>query len=194
MSIYRVLDKLENAIYNSPRLPLFWRDQVLISREKILSLIEKTRTSLPEEMKQARWISKEKEKIIQEAKEESQKILEESGIKAMNILEEVKEKRAKFLNESEIIKEAKEISRKILEETKLKAENIFKDADSKSQEIINKGEEEARSLYIRTQSELSETKRSVAEYTNQILLGLERELERILKTIAKAKEHFNKEN
>ena len=64
MDVLILLDKLDDLIYNSKQIPL--TDQVRVEREEAYSLLDQIRVTLPEEIKQARWIVKERQELQEE--------------------------------------------------------------------------------------------------------------------------------
>lgn len=100
ISIFRVLDKLESAIRKSPRIPL--TNNILIDGEKLLGILGKMREGLPEEMKQARWVSKENQRILAEAQAKSETIILEAKDEAKRLVEN-----------SEIVRQAREDAEEI---------------------------------------------------------------------------------
>lgn len=124
ISIFRVLDKMETAVRKSPRIPL--TNQIMIDSEKLLGILEKMRTSLPEEMKQARWVNKE-----------NQRILAEAQAKGENIINEAKAEAARLVATSEIVRQAKEQAARVTEEAKELAQAMKKQADDYAKGVLS---------------------------------------------------------
>ncbi|MBO0778136.1 MAG: hypothetical protein J2P37_04840, partial [Ktedonobacteraceae bacterium] len=61
MDILYLIDRLDNLIASSRRMPLL--NQIIVKESDILSVIDQMRTSIPEEIKQARRVIQEKERI-----------------------------------------------------------------------------------------------------------------------------------
>ena len=76
MSVYRVIDKLEATVKQGTVLPFGAR---IVSEEKLLELIEKLRSSLPEEVGRARTIAKNGDRLVREAQEKAQAIVAEAS-------------------------------------------------------------------------------------------------------------------
>ncbi len=57
MDVLVLIDKLDDMIHNARPVPL--TDQVRVDREEIYDLLDQMRATIPEEIKQARWIVKE---------------------------------------------------------------------------------------------------------------------------------------
>ncbi|HWT07465.1 MAG TPA: hypothetical protein VN224_16990, partial [Xanthomonadales bacterium] len=64
MSVYRVIDKLEATVKQGTVLLFGYR---VVSEEKILELIEKLRSSLPDEVGRARTIAKNGDQLVRDA-------------------------------------------------------------------------------------------------------------------------------
>lgn len=173
MRIYHVLEKIENAIYNSRKVPL--SDYALIHRDKILKLIEKTRDNLPEEMKRARWVSKENQRILQEAQTKAGEIVREAENRSKELLREAKEESLKLLDKESIVVNAKNRADEILEEARMEAEKIFIHAREKSTQMVRKAEMTAEDLTYRSNLEAKRVKKGADDYAWRILSKLEAE-------------------
>ncbi len=73
MDVLVLIDKLDDLIHNARSVPL--TDSVMIDREEIYDLLDQMRSTIPEEVKQARWIVKERQEMLAEAKQESERIV-----------------------------------------------------------------------------------------------------------------------
>jgi len=89
MSIYRVIDRLEAYVREGTMLPFR-------SEERILELIEKMRSTLPEEVGRAKMIAKDKDRMLREAQERAQEIVSEAS-----------EHHAQMVDSHEIVQQAR---------------------------------------------------------------------------------------
>src|ERR687888_634999 len=76
MDVLELIDELHDLVHSAKQVPL--RDQVRVDKEKIYDILDRMRSTIPEEIKQARWIVKEREETLAEAKREAEQILEEA--------------------------------------------------------------------------------------------------------------------
>src|SRR6476661_6763499 len=76
MDVLVLIDKLDDLVPNARPVPL--TDQVPVDREEIYDLLDQMRATIPEEIKQARWIVKERQEMLAEAKREAERIVEEA--------------------------------------------------------------------------------------------------------------------
>src|SRR5215207_9468297 len=64
MDVLVLIDKLDDLVHNAKAVPL--TDQVRIDREEIYDILDQMRATIPEEIKQARWIVKERQDMLAE--------------------------------------------------------------------------------------------------------------------------------
>src|SRR5262249_58550918 len=73
MDVLVLIDRLDDLVHNAKAVPL--TDQVRIDREEIYEILDQMRATIPEEIKQARWIVKERQGMLAEAKLDSDPVL-----------------------------------------------------------------------------------------------------------------------
>jgi cell division septum initiation protein DivIVA len=185
MRIFHVLDKIENAIYNSRKVPL--SDYSLIRRDKILNLIEKTRQELPKEMKQARWVTQENQRILQDSQRKAVDIVRESEKRSEELLKAAQEESRKRLDKEEIVVHAKKRAEELLETAGKEAETIVTNAKMQSDEIMKTAKSKAESMVARAKEEAEITRSGADSYALKILSNLESEFSRVLAVIRKSK-------
>src|SRR3970040_98624 len=81
MDVLVLIDKLDDLVHNAKAVPL--TDQVRLDREEIYEILDQMRATIPEEIKQARWIVKERQEMPAEAKRECDRISQEAREQAM---------------------------------------------------------------------------------------------------------------
>src|SRR5438034_51868 len=81
MDVLVLIDKLDDLVHNAKAVPL--TDQVRIDREEIYDILDQMRATIPEEIKQARWIVKERQEMLAEAKRETDRLLGEAREQAV---------------------------------------------------------------------------------------------------------------
>jgi len=124
MEIYRILDELEAEIEESARIPL--TNKAVIQDEILYKYIDRLRANLPEDIRQAQWVKKERQRILDDAEAEAQRILDNVKIKV-----------AELANETEVYKLAEKNSREIMEKAKLQSQEITQGALGYADEVIS---------------------------------------------------------
>src|SRR6476659_328952 len=105
MDVLVLIDKLDDLVHNAKAVPL--TDQVRIDREEIYDILDQMRATIPEEIKQARWIVKERQEMLAEAKRECDRILGES-----------REQAAREASQTEIVKLAERQAQEIIDDAR----------------------------------------------------------------------------
>lgn len=128
MSVYRVLDKLEAYVHEGTWLPAGYR---VLSEERLIELIEKVRSSLPEEVGRAKIIAKDQDRMIRAAHE-----------KAQAIVTEATSKHEELMDQNEIVRRARTTAETVLREAEERARKIREGADQYAAQVL--GELEGR--------------------------------------------------
>jgi cell division septum initiation protein DivIVA len=123
MDVLALIDKLDDLVHNARPVPL--TDQVRIDREAIYELLDEMRSTIPEEVKQARWIVKERQEMLAEAKREAERILTDS-----------REKAAQTASEQEVVKRAERQAAEIVEEARLREREVRLGAEDYADEVL----------------------------------------------------------
>jgi cell division septum initiation protein DivIVA len=89
-----LIDELEDALAEGRRVPFSGR--LLVDEERILDIIDRMRVAVPEELKQARRVIGEQERLLSEARTQVQQAMEEQGLLAA-----VEAERGRLLAEAE---------------------------------------------------------------------------------------------
>src|SRR5665647_2609282 len=113
MDVLVLIDKLDDIIHNARSVPL--TDSVMIDREEMYDILDQMRSTIPEEIKQARWIVKERQEMLAEAK----RVLTEAQERADRLASETEVVRLAERNAEQVMEDARERER----ETRLGAED-----------------------------------------------------------------------
>ena len=73
-----MIDELEDTLAEGRRVPFSGR--LMVDEERILDIIDRMRVAVPEEIKQARRVVGEQERLLKEAQARVQQALEEQGL------------------------------------------------------------------------------------------------------------------
>ena len=124
MDVLVLIDKLDDLVHNARPVPL--TDQVRVDREEIYDLLDQMRATIPEEIKQARWIVKERQEMLEEAKRESERVVREA-----------REQQARLVSDEEVTKQAERAADEIVEDARAREREIRLGAEDYADEILN---------------------------------------------------------
>jgi len=85
MDLAARLQQLEDLIREAKAMPL--SSSALVNREEVLGLIEEMKAVFPEEIKQARWIVKDREELLAKARRDAEAIVEEARREQLRMAE-----------------------------------------------------------------------------------------------------------
>ena len=123
MEIFTLLEELEDILENSKSVPFSGKS--VLDKEEILEIIKEIRLKLPEELKQAKWIKEERQRILVEAQKEADGIVKEAENRIISMINENEITKKAYEKKAEIIETANEMSREISKGTKDYADNIL---------------------------------------------------------------------
>ena len=123
MDVLVLIDKLDEIVNNARPMPM--TDKVMIDREEIYDILDQMRTTIPEEIKQARWIVKERQEMLAEAKTESDRIVKEAN-----------EQAERLVSEEEVVKMAERNAAQIMEDARAREREIRLGAEDYADEVL----------------------------------------------------------
>jgi hypothetical protein len=123
MDVFERLDRIEDFIVSSKHVP--FSSSVMVNETELFELLDELRSSLPEELKQARWMVKEKQELIDESYKEADRIREEA-----------RAERESLIAETDVIKQATADSERIMEEASARSREIRLEAEDYADERL----------------------------------------------------------
>lgn len=172
MDILYLVDRLENLIAGSRRMPLV--NQIIVKESDILNVIEQMRTTIPDEVKQSRRIIQEKERILAQAQAD-----------ATTLLARAREEGERAINREGLLKAAEERSQQLLRK-----------AEEQARQMIRRAEEHSEHLKVDADAYVVETLRNLREHLTSIetdmsrtVLSIERGLESLQEQTAEQEEN-----
>lgn len=164
MDISGRLQQLEDLVAEAKSMPL--SSSALVNREEVQELLAAIRESLPEEIKQARWVVKDREELLGKARRDAEGLIQ----KALG-------EQGRLAAKEEVVKRSKREAKKILEDAQEQARKIkleaedYVDAKLASFEVIlGRIQEEV----ARTMEEVAATQERLAKTSQQVGRGRQR--------------------
>jgi len=136
MDIQHLVDRLEQALNESTRIPL--SAYLLVNEEKVYSLLDQMRVAVPEEIKRANRVEAEKDRILAQAKEEAERIRELARQEA-----------GELVKRDAIVNAAQHRAENIVERARRDAEALRQDADVYIVDVLQRLEQDlARTMNV----------------------------------------------
>ncbi|HEY3217920.1 MAG TPA: hypothetical protein VGK15_02400 [Candidatus Limnocylindria bacterium] len=133
MDIQFLVERLEALVVNGRKLPM--TSQIILEQATVLDLIDQLRVAIPEDVRQARRINQESDRVLGKAREEAE-----------GIIAAAQEQAALLLQDQSILREAE-----------TKAQEILSRAQSKSDETMGGADRYAADVLVRLESDLVKT-------------------------------------
>ncbi|HLG64275.1 MAG TPA: hypothetical protein VKY19_20190 [Ktedonosporobacter sp.] len=160
MDILYLVDRLENLIASSRKMPLL--NQIIIKEGELFGIVDQMRTSIPDEIKQARRIIQDKERIIAQAQAD-----------AASILARAREETERVMNREGLLQAAEERSQELVQQANRQAQDMLRQAEEYSERL----KVEADGYVIETLRALREHLMSIETDIGRTILSVERGLE-----------------
>ncbi len=137
-----LVDRLEAVINSGSRMPLSTR--VFIDEREALDVLDLMRTTVPEEIKQARRINTEREKILSQAQSEANRLVNQA-----------QERVERLVSEDSVRTVAEERAKELLDRARNDADEIRRGADEYALELLDRLDGEVRHIQGSVRSALS---------------------------------------
>jgi cell division septum initiation protein DivIVA len=102
MDVLQLIDKFDQLIRSAKHRP--FSDDVRVNKQQTRAILDEMRTTIPEEIREARWIAQEREELLSEAKREADRIAKQA-----------REHQAELVSQHELIRQAKRAAEEIIE-------------------------------------------------------------------------------
>jgi len=145
VDILYLVDRLEELLNTGTRVPL--SSKTMVDEDEILDIVDQMRIALPEEVKQARKTTQDRdrlmaqaheeaERVVTLAKQEAAKVLGDARDEADRLQKNAKEEAARLVNEHALTKAANDRVAKLEQEAKVAAMATRQGADSYASEVL----------------------------------------------------------
>ncbi len=183
MNIWKILDQIENAVSSSQRLPAPFSHWTLVNRHNFNRLMEKMRTGVPTELRYARAVNKDVQRLISEAQEQADQILLQAREQAKQASEGSRTERELLVNGTEIVQKARKKAQEIEEAARAAAEDLEAQTRARCLELRRQAEEYARDLRLRAEKDVTLHEEEIGRYAIRLLSGMEVEIGRALQLV-----------
>jgi hypothetical protein len=111
-----LLDQLLDMLENARKLPM--SASVSINRDEFGAILQDAIGGLPEELREARWLLKERDQVVQRAEHEAQRLHEAARVRAERMVEK-----------NELVREARRTAEQIIEDADRQAAAMRHEAE-----------------------------------------------------------------
>jgi F0F1-type ATP synthase membrane subunit b/b' len=105
------LDQITELVESAKSMPL--SASVLVNKTEILALLDELRAALPEELREAQWVIKDREDVIDGGRKEADRIIADARTEAARLVSRTEVMRSATDEAGRVVEEAKENARQM---------------------------------------------------------------------------------
>lgn len=155
MDILKTIDQMEQLIDESTKV--LWTNNIIMDKNELLQIVKSIKDSIPEDVKKAKYVSQERQRIIEEAENEARLILKEADDK-------VKLK----LSDQELFKKAKQEAEAMLTDAQSKYDEKIKEAEEFDRQIRENTWKYVTEMLLKTKKYLSTASTELGNLSNEL--------------------------
>lgn len=144
MEVLEIIDMLEDVVEKSMAIPFAGR--AIVDREELLDLIQEIRLNLPDDLKQAKWVKEERQRILDEANKEAESIVKNAEEKMASLIDDHEITQKAYAQANEIIAAAQNNARELRLGTKQYADDVMASLEARVVKIAETVRENRKEL------------------------------------------------
>lgn len=166
-SIQQELDRIEEIVLESPRMPL--TGKTMVSEDELLDQLDVVRVNLPAAVQESVQIVQQREEILMEAEQYAQEIVTDAEKRAASIL-----------NEMSIIRQAEAQAAQLRSQTEQECEALRSQTLGEIEQLQSQARQEWEETRTRTVTEAKTIQEDADTYADQVLENMERQFMEML--------------
>lgn len=135
MEIFTLLENLEELLESGAKVP--FSSKVMVDAEELKEILEDIRLKLPDELKQAKWVKEERQRIIEDAEKEAEGLIKDAERKIITLVDEHVITKQALAQKEEIIENANKVSKEISVGTRDYADAILEKVEEVLKETLD---------------------------------------------------------
>ena len=158
LNVIEMLEYLEEVLENAPKIPI--TGKAMIDTKEFEEVIEQIRNYLPDELKKAKWVMGEKDRILENAQKEYQ-----------NVKKETMEMMRKNIENHDMVKEAKLRASEIIALAKRDAKAITigsREIEEKKLQLIQSMQESFEKTAKEIEEKMTKSSETIKENINEL--------------------------
>ena len=105
------LDQITEMVESAKSMPL--SASVLVNKAEMLGLLDELRATLPEELREAQWVLKDRDEVIDQGRKEAERIIADARTEAARLVSRTEVMQSATKEAERIVEEAKENARQM---------------------------------------------------------------------------------
>ena len=105
------LDELTELVENAKSMPL--SASVLVNKADVLAMLDELRAALPDELREAQWVIKDRDDVIEQGRKEAERIIAEGRTEAARLVSRTEVMQTATKEAERVMEEARENARRM---------------------------------------------------------------------------------
>ena len=135
MEVLTLLETLEEMLDRSSGIPL--TKKTLVDKDAMIDVVNEIKQKLPDELKQAKWVKEERQKILVDAQKEANQLIKEAENRIIGMIDEHEITKKAYEQKAEIIDSANAFSKDLINGTKKYADEILAELEANLQQKLD---------------------------------------------------------
>lgn len=135
LDVAAILKELEEYIQSASRVPL--TGKIIIDGEQVLSCVERIFAALPEELKQARQVLEQSDKLLESVEGQGKRIIQDAREQAMHLLQETEIYKEASQRAESLINQAEKASVELRHESVLYSDDVLSQLEANLEKILH---------------------------------------------------------
>lgn len=157
MDLTSRIQALEDMVRDAKSMPL--SSSALLNRDEMLEVIDELKSSLPDEIKQARWVVKDREELLAKARRDAEVMVEQARAEQLRLA-----------SHEAVVERANEESERILQQ----AENDARKLRLEAEDYVDAKLAQLEGALQRILEDVIETNQSISRTIDQVQAGREK--------------------
>lgn len=136
MDLMEIIDMMEETIEKASQVPL--TGKVMVDKDEMIDFLQELRLVYPDELKEAKWVKSERERILSEAQSRADTIQKNAEETQMQLIDEHEITRCAYDQANELVKNATDNAIAIKTDCDQYVDEILSDAEDRLQMLLDK--------------------------------------------------------
>lgn len=177
VDIQRELNRLEEMILDSPRIPLTGR--TIVDEEQLLEQLDLIRLNLPNAFEEAEAIIREKEELLLAAEQYAHQIIEKAEQRA-----------AQLLDETGIVRQAKQEAQQLWQMVQQECEAAQEQTLAEIERTHREAQQELEEIRAKAIAEAEAIQKGSDEYAERTLMNIEQQMNEMLRIVRNGRQQL----
>ena len=135
MDVLSLLEELQQLVDESSSVP--FSKKVMVDKERLTELLNEIKNKTPDELKQAKWVKEERQRILQDAQKEANDIIKEAENKIISMIDDHEITKKAIEQRTEILDAAEKYKKDMINATRDHADNILEKLETLLKENLD---------------------------------------------------------